>query len=143
MSTQETKQDQREGAEIFNGGSVCKQKADEILSTMNLPKGLLPLDTMTEIGFNKSTGYFWIKMKNKVQHRFKGIGKTVSYDSEVTAFVENRRMRTITGIKSKELLIWFTVSEIFVDEQDPKQISFANPTGLARSFLVSAFEEEK
>ncbi|CAF2142379.1 hypothetical protein BRARA_B02882 [Brassica rapa] len=141
MSSQETKSDQRKGAEIFNGVSICKQKAHEILSNMNLPKGLLPLDTMTEIGFNKSTGYFWIKMKNKVQHKFKSIGKNVSYDSEVTAFVENRRMRSLTGVKSKELLIWVTISEIFVDDQDPTKITFAGPSGLSRSFPVSAFEE--
>ncbi|KAJ0242611.1 Uncharacterized protein HA466_0205600 [Hirschfeldia incana] len=141
MSSQETKQDQRKGAEIFNGVLVCKQKAHEILSTMNLPKGLLPLDTMTEIGFNKSTGYFWIKMKNKVQHKFKTIGKNVSYDSEVTAFVENRRMRSLTGIKSKELLIWVTISEIFVDDQDTTKITFAGQSGLSRSFPVCAFED--
>ncbi|CAA7031781.1 unnamed protein product [Microthlaspi erraticum] len=142
MSSQETKTDQREGAEICNGGSICKKKADEILSTMNLPKGLLPLDNMTEIGHNKSTGYVWIKMNNKVQHRFKAIGRNVSYDSEVTAFVENRRMRALTGIKSKELLIWVTISEIFVNDQDKTKITFANPTGLSRTFPVTAFEEE-
>ncbi|CAA7031780.1 unnamed protein product [Microthlaspi erraticum] len=144
MSSQETKQDQREGAEICNGaGSICKQKADEILSTMNLPKGLLPLDTMTEIGYNKTTGYIWIKMKNKVQHKFKAIGKNVSYDSEVTAFIENRRMRRVTGIKSKELLIWLTISEIYVNDEDTKKITFAGPTGMSRSFPVTAFEDEK
>uniref|UniRef100_A0A1J3FW42 DUF538 family protein n=1 Tax=Noccaea caerulescens TaxID=107243 RepID=A0A1J3FW42_NOCCA len=142
MSSQVTKSDQREGAEICNGGSICKKKADEILSTMNLPKGLLPLDDMTEIGHNKSTGYVWIKMKNKVQHRFKAIGRNVSYDSEVTAFVENRRMRALTGIKSKELLIWVTISEIFVNDQDKTKITFANRTGMSRTFPVTAFEEE-
>lgn len=142
MSSQETKSDQREGAEICNGGSICKQKADEILSTMDLPNGLLPLDNMTEIGFNKSTGYVWIKVKNKVQHKFKSIGQNVSYDSEVTAFVENRRMRKLTGVKSRELFIWVTISEISVNDQDPTKITFATPTGLSRTFPVTAFEEE-
>ncbi|KAL1193740.1 hypothetical protein V5N11_014050 [Cardamine amara subsp. amara] len=142
MSSLETKPDQREGAEICNGGSNCKQKANEILSNMDLPKGLLPLDNMTEIGFNKSTGYVWIKMKNKVQHRFNAIGRNVSYDSEVTAFVENRKMRRLTGIKSKEILLWVTISEIFVNDQDTTKITFANPTGLSRTFPVTAFEED-
>lgn len=110
---------------------------------MNLPKGLLPLDNMTEIGHNKSTGYVWIKIKNKVQHRFKAIGRNVSYDSEVTAILENRRMSQLTGIKSKEILIWVTISEIFVNHQDPTQITFANPTGLSRTFPVTAFEEDE
>ncbi|CAN6858661.1 unnamed protein product [Brassica oleracea var. botrytis] len=143
MSSLETKPDQREGAEIFNGGSTCKQKANEILSTMNLPKGLLPLDNMTEIGHNKTTGYIWIKINKNVQHRFKAIGRNVSYDSEVTAFVENRRMRGLTGIKSKELLLWVTISEIFVNDEDQTKITFANPTGLSRTFPVTAFEEEE
>ena len=143
MSSLETKPDQRQGAEIFNGGSTCKQKANEILSTMNLPKGLLPLDNMTEIGYNKSTGYIWIKMNNNVQHQFKAIGKNVSYDAEVTAFVENRRMRGLTGIKSKELFIWVTITEIYIDDQDTTKITFAGRSGLSRSFPVSAFEEEE
>ncbi|CAN8245915.1 unnamed protein product [Cochlearia groenlandica] len=141
MSSQETKTDHREGSEICNGATTCKQKADEILSNMNLPKGLLPLENMTEIGYNKSSGYVWIKIKNKAQHRFRSIGRNVSYDSEVTAFVENRKMRRLTGIKSKELLIWVTISEIFVNDQDLTKITFANPTGLSRTFPVTAFEE--
>lgn len=110
---------------------------------MNLPKGLLPLDNMTEIGHNKTTGYIWIKINKNVQHRFKAIGRNVSYDSEVTAFVENRRMRGLTGIKSKELLLWVTISEIFVNDEDQTKITFANPTGLSRTFPVTAFEEEE
>ncbi|KAH0910160.1 hypothetical protein HID58_033481 [Brassica napus] len=69
--------------------------------------------------------------------------RNVSYDSEVTAFVENRRMRSLTGIKSKELLLWATISEIFVNDQDQTKITFANPTGLSRTFPVTAFEEEE
>ncbi|KFK31484.1 hypothetical protein AALP_AA6G118200 [Arabis alpina] len=143
MSSQETKTDQREGAEIYNGGgTICKQKANEILSTMNLPKGLLPLDNMTEIGYNKSTGYVWIKIKNKITHKFKAIGQNVSYDSEVTAFVENRRMRKLSGVKSRELFLWVTIADIAINDQDPTKITFATSTGLSRTFPVTAFEEE-
>ncbi|XP_010529156.1 PREDICTED: uncharacterized protein LOC104806126 [Tarenaya hassleriana] len=142
MASQQTISDHREGAEVYNGGSTCKQKAQELLSSMNLPKGLLPLDDMTELGHNKSTGFVWIKTKNKVQHRFRAIGRMVSYDSEVTAFIENRRMRKVSGVKSKELLIWITISEIFVNDQDPSKITFATPAGLSRTFPFTAFEED-
>lgn len=136
----------RKDAEIINADpSVCKIKSAELLERMNLPKGLLPLDEMSEVGYNENTGFVWLKQKNKTEHKFKTIGRTVSYDKEVTAFVENRRMTKVTGVKSKELLFWITVSEIYINLEptDSGKITFASTSGLSRSFPVSAFEQEE
>ncbi|MFS7997446.1 hypothetical protein Hanom_Chr12g01141901 [Helianthus anomalus] len=63
---------------------------------------------------------------------FRAIRRKVSYGCEVSAFVENnRRMPSLTGEKSKGLLIWVTVSDICVTEVG--KITFAMRPGLSRT----------
>ncbi|KAJ8626799.1 hypothetical protein MRB53_020106 [Persea americana] len=133
----------RQNAEIYNGDSLCKQKSMELLQELSLPKGLLPLDDLVEVGYNRSSGFVWLRQKKARQHVFRKIGKTVSYATDVTAFVENRRMKKMTGVKSKELLIWVTLSDMFIDDPASGKINFKTPTGLGRTFPVSAFELEE
>ncbi|KAF2316704.1 hypothetical protein GH714_042045 [Hevea brasiliensis] len=87
----------REGAEIYHGESLCKQKSLDLLQEIRLPMGLLPLDDIVEVGYNRTTGFVWLKQKKRKEHKFRAIGRNVSYDKEVTAFVEDRRMRRLTG----------------------------------------------
>uniref|UniRef100_A0A5B6YIU2 DUF538 family protein n=1 Tax=Davidia involucrata TaxID=16924 RepID=A0A5B6YIU2_DAVIN len=132
----------RENAEIYHGEAICKQKSRELLEKISLPKGLLPLDDLVEVGHNETTGFVWLKQKKKKEHKFRLIGRNVSYDTEVTAFVDDRRMRRLTGVKSKELLIWISISEIYIADPSSGKITFGTPTGISRSFPVSAFEIE-
>lgn len=132
----------RDHAEVYAGASLGKEKSAQLLSEINLPKGLLPLDDLVEVGYNRATGFVWLKQSKRKEHRFRAIGRTVSYDTEVTAFVEDRRMRRLTGVKSKELLFWVTISDIFIDDRDQGKITFGNSTGISRSFPVSAFDAE-
>ncbi|VAI77158.1 unnamed protein product [Triticum turgidum subsp. durum] len=53
--------------------------------------------------------------------------------------VELGRMHSMTGVKSKELLIWVTISEIVISPSGSK-IVFRTPAGLGRAFPVSAFQ---
>ena len=138
MTTQQISH-HRDAAEIYHGETLCKQKSLELLAEISLPNGLLPLDEIVEIGYNRTTGFVWLKQKKKKDHRFQAIGRMVSYDTEVTAFVDERRMSRVTGVKSKELFIWITISEIFINESNSGQITFANSTGVSKSFPVSAF----
>ncbi|KAF8408916.1 hypothetical protein HHK36_004986 [Tetracentron sinense] len=132
----------RENAEIYHGDAICKQKSLELLEELSLPKGLLPLDNLIEVGYNRTAGFVWLKQKNKKQHKFLRINRMVSYDTEVSAFVENRRMRKLTGVKSKELLFWVSLSDIYIDDPSSGKITFGSPTGLSRTFPISAFELE-
>ncbi|WCJ31398.1 hypothetical protein M5689_012895 [Euphorbia peplus] len=133
----------RAGAEIFTGeSSICKQKSQDLLGKFNLPKNLLPLENVTEFGYNRTTNFIWLKQKAKMQHKFKALNRSVSYDAEVTAFIENKRMRQLTGCKTKEFMITASVSDIYVDEKDPSKINFATPMGITRSFPASAFALE-
>ncbi|AES64181.1 hypothetical protein MtrunA17_Chr2g0285991 [Medicago truncatula] len=130
---------QRNEAEIFKGEAICKQKSRLLLDEMLLPRGLLPLDNIVEMGINRVTGFVWLRQRQKKVHRFNAIGRTVSFDTEVTAFVEEHVMRRITGVKTKELFVWLPVSTIFIDDPSSNKILFANSSGIARSFPLSAF----
>ncbi|OIT04783.1 PREDICTED: uncharacterized protein LOC109223617 [Nicotiana attenuata] len=136
-------ENQRENAEVYTDPVICKQKSLELLKEINMPNGLLPLDDILEVGRNKETGFVWLKQKKAKEHKFKKIGKLVWYDTEVTAIVEDRRMKKLTGVKSKELLIWVTLSDISIQDPESKKITFATPAGLSRAYPVSAFEEEE
>ncbi|GJN38077.1 hypothetical protein PR202_gb27086 [Eleusine coracana subsp. coracana] len=132
----------RAGAEVYRGAALCAEKATELLSEVGLPLGLLPLADMEEVGYNRATGFVWLRQKKSLTHTFKQIGRQVSYAAEVTAFVEDRRMKKMTGVKTKELLIWVALSDMFVDKDDPSKITFKTPTGLGRTFPVTAFAKE-
>ncbi|XP_061352461.1 uncharacterized protein LOC133297353 isoform X2 [Gastrolobium bilobum] len=115
MTTEQIEQHMND-AEIYVGEEVCKQKTLLLLDEILLPRGLLPLEDIIEMGYNRITGFVWLKQRQKKVHRFDAIGRTVSYETVVTAFVDEHRMRRVTGVKTKELFIWVTISEIFVDD---------------------------
>jgi len=135
--------DQRAGAEIYHGSEICKQKSMELLAEVGLPKSLLPLEEIEECGYVRETGFVWLKQKKKREHQFKKIGKTVQYGAEISAYVEQHRMKKLTGVKSKELFLWITISEISIDDPSSGKIYFKSSTGVGKTFPASAFEIEE
>lgn len=132
----------RTNAEVYTDPKLCKEKSTQLLSDLHLPLGLLPLSDLEEVGYNRESGFVWMRQKKSVTHTFKKIGKQVSYAQEVTAFVEDKKMKKLTGVKSKELLIWITLSDFFIDRNDPEKIIFKTP-GLSRTYQTAAFETEE
>ncbi|CAD6216907.1 unnamed protein product [Miscanthus lutarioriparius] len=132
----------RAGADVVSGdAAACKKAAVELLGEIGLPKGLFPLDDMQEFGYNREAGFMWlVRGKKKVEHTFKKIKQTVSYAGEVTAFVEKGKLKRIAGVKTKELMIWLSVVEVYVDESAPGKVTFKTGTGLSDSFDATAFE---
>lgn len=130
-------------AEFYNGDDLCQEKSKMLLKEIGLPNGLLPLKDMEECGYVRETGFVWMKQKKSLTHKFEKIGKLVSYAPEVTAYVEQNKIKKLTGVKTKELLIWVTLSDIYVDDPPTGKITFKTPSGLFRSFPVSAFEVEE
>ncbi|KAL3814623.1 hypothetical protein ACJIZ3_015891 [Penstemon smallii] len=127
-------------SEIYHGDEICQEKSKFLLTEMGLPNGLLPLQDIEECGYVKDTGFVWLKQKKKHEHKFEKIGKPVQYATEVTAYVEPKRIKKLTGVKTKELLLWITLCDIFVDDPPTGKITFKTPTGLFRSFPISAFQ---
>ncbi|RCV09983.1 hypothetical protein SETIT_2G074800v2 [Setaria italica] len=130
----------RPGAEVFNGDAICMKKSVNLLEELGLPKGLLPMEDIQEFGYNRTTGFMWlVQGKKKVEHTFKKIKQTVSYAAEVTAFAEKGKLRKITGVKTKELMLWLSVVEVCVPEASPEKVTFKTGTGLSDSFDATAF----
>ncbi|XP_059652268.1 uncharacterized protein LOC132299571 [Cornus florida] len=133
----------RAKAEVYRGNDICQERAKFMLKEICLPNGLLPLQDMEESGYVEETGFVWLKQKKKVEHKFEKIGKLVSYAPEITAYVEKNKFKKVTGVKTKELLMWITLSDIYVDDPPTGKITFQTPAGLFRTFPVSAFQIEE
>ncbi|KAH7660830.1 At5g01610-like protein [Dioscorea alata] len=133
-------QSYRSGAEICNVDALCKKKSIQLLEEIGFPNGLFPLDDIEEFGYNREVGFVWLIQKKKKDHTFKKIKRTVSFAPEVTAFVENGKMKKMTGVKTKELMLWLSIVEMYIEDPSLKKITFKTGTGLSDSFPVSAFE---
>ncbi|XP_050917373.1 uncharacterized protein LOC127132467 [Lathyrus oleraceus] len=130
-------------SEIYYGEEICQVKSKELPEDMCLPKDLLPLKDIIEVGHHRETGFVWVKQKNRITHKFEKIGKLISYATEVTSYVEKGKIKKMSGVKSKELFIWVTLSDIYVDDPPTEKVTFQAPAGLSRTFPVSAFELEE
>jgi hypothetical protein len=129
----------RAGAEVIAGDEACKMTSVELLEELGLPKGLLPWRTSKSSGTTE-TGFMWlVQKKKKVEHTFKKIKQTVSYASEVTAIAEKGKLRKITGVKTKELMLWLSVVEVYIPEALPEKVTFKTGTGLSDTFDAAAF----
>uniref|UniRef100_A0A0E0FDA8 Uncharacterized protein n=1 Tax=Oryza meridionalis TaxID=40149 RepID=A0A0E0FDA8_9ORYZ len=132
--------DVRAKAEVYVGDEAGQEKTRLLLEETGLPSGLLPLRDIIECGYVEETGFVWLKQKRKVDHFFAKAGRHVSYAAEVSAVAEKGRLRKITGVKAKELLIWVTLHEIAVDDPPTGKLTCKAIGGLSRSFPVEAFE---
>ncbi|KAK1374069.1 Pentatricopeptide repeat-containing protein [Heracleum sosnowskyi] len=141
--SQVTEEIKSKASEVHYGNELCEVKTQLLLSEVGLPNGLLPLKDMEECGYVEATGFVWLKQKKKIDHKFEKLGKLVSYGPEVTAFVEKGKIKKLTGVKTKEMLMWLTVSDIYLDDPPTGKITFKTPTGLSRTFPTSVFEIEK
>ncbi|KAM7470066.1 hypothetical protein LguiA_008249 [Lonicera macranthoides] len=130
-------------SEIYHGHDICDEKTKVLLKEVGLPNGLLPLKDIEEVGYVEKTGFVWLIQKKKIQHKFEKIGREAMYATEVTAVAEKNKIKKLTGVKTKEMMMWVSLSEIFVDDPPTGKITFKNPTGLFRTFPVSAFEVEE
>lgn len=134
--------DQKAGAEIYNRSEICRQKSLELFAELGLPKGLLPIEELEEFGYVRETGFVWLKQKKKSEYLFKNIGKVVQYGKEISCYVEHHKMKKVTGVKSKELILWITVSEMSIDDASSGKVYFKSAAGIGKSFPASAFETE-
>ncbi|KAM7260311.1 hypothetical protein ACFE04_016052 [Oxalis oulophora] len=143
MSAQQLIAYNKEGASIFYEDAICRQKITELLVKSCLPNGLLPVKDVTEFGYNEATSFLWVRQKSKIDHKFSAINKTATFDQELSAFVEEHRMKKITGVKAKELMISITITEFSVDENNPDKLNFITSAGVKKIYPFSAFELHK
>lgn len=131
---------EKEGAVMKHGHEEGLKMAIALLEEFELPIGLLPLDDVIEVGFVKSTGYVWLQLqKKKMERKFNMISKLVSYDTDISGYVEKRRIKKLKGVKAKELMLWPPVSDIIVDDPPTGNIHFKSLGGITKTFPVQAF----
>lgn len=132
---------EREGAEIITGAEECYNHSKELLRALGFPEGVMPLRALDECGLVRETGFVWMKQKQPYEHYFRGTGTRTRYDAEVTAYVEEGRMKRMTGVKSKQMMLWVPIVEMSLDGAD--KIYFKSSIGIGRSFPAAAFAEEE
>ncbi|XVE88194.1 hypothetical protein DITRI_Ditri19aG0049200 [Diplodiscus trichospermus] len=130
---------EKEGGVVTKGHDAGTKMASALLEEFGLPAGLLPLADVIEVGFVRDTGYMWILQKKKVEHNFKLISKLVSYDTQITGFVDKKKIKKLKGVKAKELMLWPPVNEITVDDPPTGKIHFKSLAGITKTFPVDAF----
>ncbi|ONK63172.1 uncharacterized protein A4U43_C07F12150 [Asparagus officinalis] len=133
----------RAKAEVYHGDEICQEKSKFLLQEVGLPRGLLPLKDIIEVGYVEETGFVWLKQKKKIEHCFEKIGKLVTYAPEITAYVEKCKIKKLTGVKTKELLIWVSLVELSVEDPPTGKLTGKISSGLYRTFPTSAFELEE
>lgn len=129
-------------ADVYHGEQVCREKLSLLLAEIGLPDGLLTIQDIEECGYVKEKGFVWLKLDKKKEHRFDNI--LVCYDTLVTAYVEPNKIKNLTGVKAKDFLFWFTLTEIHVKgTQQGSLITFKSLVGFSMSFPVSLFKAGK
>ncbi|KAA0042650.1 uncharacterized protein E5676_scaffold376G001520 [Cucumis melo var. makuwa] len=145
MATVIPRQDERAGAEIVYGHEECYRKSVDLLKDLGFPSGVLPLQELEECGMVRETGFIWMKQKKPYEHFFEKTNSRVAYATEVTAYVEKFKMKKMTGVKSRQLLLWVPIGEMSIEDPSKKKICFKTNMGIGKSFPITAFmvDEEK
>ncbi|ONK58848.1 uncharacterized protein A4U43_C08F360 [Asparagus officinalis] len=133
---------ERAGAERVYGAEACYRHSIELLTELGFPKGVLPLKDLEECGRVRETGFVWMKLKAPFEHYFKGTNTCVSYAAEVTAYVKKGKMKKMTGIKTKQMMLWVPITEMS-SVGGGNKIYFKSAVGIGRGFPAAAFADEE
>ncbi|KAG6416677.1 hypothetical protein SASPL_124112 [Salvia splendens] len=110
---------QRKGAEIYHGSATCKQIFLELLDEFSIPRRVFLVAEVEaaefeELGFNRATGFFWIRQKAKTEWKTSKTA-TFYYGEEVTGFIKERHLSKLGGVKGKDGMFSLPILEFIVD----------------------------
>ncbi|TYJ40131.1 hypothetical protein E1A91_A04G118200v1 [Gossypium mustelinum] len=102
----------------------------------------MPLNHLNEFGYKKTTRFIGLKQEKAFKYLFKKLGLT-SYGAEITTLTGDCQLKRLTGVKSKEMMIWITLFDVFMDDTKvPRKNYFANLMGFSQSYLTTTVEDE-
>ncbi|OWM81454.1 uncharacterized protein LOC116195909 [Punica granatum] len=130
---------EKEGAEIKKGAEGLKW-AISLYEEFGFPAGLMPFTNVVEAGLVRSTGYWWVTIKKKMEHKFKKIGRLIVYDREMSGYIKKNRLWKLNGVKAKEPLFSAAISEITVDDPPTGNIRFKSIWGITLAYPIDAFD---
>ncbi|KAL1555854.1 hypothetical protein AAHA92_11545 [Salvia divinorum] len=127
------------GAEIYRG-PISGEKLNGMLDEFSIPRCLFfGIEKIEEFGFNRSTGFYWLKQEKKTERKIDKVG-TSYFDTQLAAFIAPRRVSKITGVKAKEIFLSLAVAEILVGVPESDKVKFVSTTGIYRVHPVAVFE---
>ncbi|XP_043694485.1 uncharacterized protein LOC122645219 [Telopea speciosissima] len=137
-----SKEAERAGAEIVYGKEACDRFSEELMKELGFPSGVLPTGELVECGRVKATGFVWWKCKSAYEHFNVATNTKASYTAETTAYVEKGKMKKMTGVKTRQLMVWVSIVEMHIEGN---KITFKTAMGVGKSFPLISFmnEEEK
>lgn len=139
-------------AEVWHGDHKCREKLTSLLSEIGLPAGLLASQHLIEeCGYVEEVGFVWLRLQlhDKPTTRYRINNVVLQLDSLVTAYLEPKRIKNLTGVRAREFLLRISLSEISVVHQDCDSnassiITFkTSAAGLSKSFPISLFQPNK
>ncbi|KAJ0745250.1 hypothetical protein HanPI659440_Chr10g0396711 [Helianthus annuus] len=99
-------QDNRASASyIYHGDAICQEKSKLLLKEMGLPNGLLTLEDIKEFGYVKNTGFVWLRQKKPNKTKNEKAGTVSSQATKVTTYVEKFKIKKLTGVKARDLMM--------------------------------------
>ncbi|KAJ4973875.1 hypothetical protein NE237_007049 [Protea cynaroides] len=131
---------ERARAEIVQGKEACERFSEELLKELGFPSGVQPSGELIECGRVRATGFVWWKCKAAYEHFNVATNTKASYTAETTAYVEKGRMKKMTGVKTRQLMVWVPIVEMYIDGN---KITFKTPMGVGKSFPLTSFMNEK
>ncbi|KAI5060790.1 hypothetical protein GOP47_0025210 [Adiantum capillus-veneris] len=126
-----------DGSLTLEGHDVCFRNASDLLEAMGLPGGLLPMENVVDCGFDKKSGLVWIRQKKPTRHFFHRIRRTVSFGTEVRAYISPNRLHSVSGVHARELLLWAPVGDVSLIDED--KLKFKTYGGISKTFPADAF----
>ncbi|CAK9187611.1 unnamed protein product [Ilex paraguariensis] len=123
--------------EVYYGDAICREKVGLLLTEMGFSEWLIPLQNIEEFRYERKTGFVWIRQRQKGVHRIEDIGgRLIWFDYVITAYVSPKKVTQLTGVQAKQFIFWFILSEIYMDNPSPGQITIRTRSGNTVSFTL-------
>ncbi|GKV48829.1 hypothetical protein SLEP1_g55620 [Rubroshorea leprosula] len=120
-------------AEVCYGGKTCSEKFALLLAEMGVLGWLLTVLDILECGYVKDREFVvWLRhKKNREYYKFEDT--VINCAVVITAYFQPNKIKNLTGVKTREFLIWINLTEICGEEGDDSLAC------LSKSFPLSLF----
>lgn len=134
----------RDGATISTNADAVLTMFVSILERFGFPTGLFPLQGIEEFGFVEQNGVWWLKQKERVEHRFPMVNQIAVYMKEISGQIQKGRIQNLDGFKMKsvvdtKLFLAQSAKVVWLDDPPSDKIHFKPARGPVETFPVDAF----
>lgn len=138
------------GNSLSRDGATISTNADALtmffsmLQRFGFPAGMFPLQSIEEFGFVEQNGVWWLKQKEKVEHKFAMVKHNAVYMKEISGQIAKGRIQNLEGFKMKpvmdtKLFLAQSAKVIWLDDPPSDKIHFKPARGPVETFPIDAF----